>query len=98
MRSIGNFAVTGATITLESKEEVQKLQALLAAVPVNTADDFFDNLAESLEADLGGEVIEYVGDENGEFGPAKEDEGGCGCGTPTLSSTVKRRMTSSNDL
>lgn len=83
METFAKFEVSGAVITLDTKEEVQKLQALLAAVPVNTADDFFDNLADELEADLNGDTIGYEADEDGEFGPYKGTElsiGDCGCG------------------
>lgn len=74
-------------ITL-TKEEAQKLQALVAAVSVNTADEFFDEFADKVAQQLQYSVIAYVQDGYGEFGPYVEEqkeESGCGCGSSITS-------------
>ncbi len=65
-----------------SPDAARELAALLAAVPVNYVTGTFDDIAFQIGEEFGFDVAYYSVDENGEYGPVKEEpqSGGCGCG------------------
>ncbi len=65
-----------------SPDAARELAALLAAVPVNYVTSTFDDITFQIDKELGFDAAYYSGDENGEYGPLKEEpqSGGCGCG------------------
>jgi hypothetical protein len=64
-----------------SVDEAKELAALLYGVPVNYVTSTFGDIAHLIDEELGGTVAIYFVDENGKYGPLKEEEttGGCGC-------------------